>query len=466
MSACGKGSSDMDLHKMVSRLTKEELVELIMDLVEGDEDVEKKVEFKLITPHDEVKASKQLIRQYINENKRRGFISWRNVHDALKGAEMVLDKGRDKLVNGEEEIAIRLGITVLSIVIDMLQYTDDSGGEIGYIVNESITLLKDASSLVLLSSDHRVQDNMFQLILDEALHKRYDGWNDTRHELLEVCTIYSSRASARQKLEATLEKLLTKVSTSSSWSSEYDQELIKKLQLKILERIGEFEKVQQFINENLKYDAFREMAIEKEMENSHFSAALQLCADGEKNNSKYPGLVKKWRQYRLRVYEALEDKEKQKELLLEFVYDNEYESISKLKELYSLEDWQDVVEEIFNEFEGKSDYLPYVYEYLAKAEHRVDKILTYCEQSPTTIIELYPYLLDQYPNKVDEIFTSFIQREAEHATNRKQYRNVCMKLEIYKKACGDSKFHNIVQELKQTYHRKPAFMNELEKVER
>lgn len=99
----------MDLHKKVSQLSKKELIDLVMDLIQGDEDIEKKVEFKLITPNDEVKASKQLIRTYINENKGRGFISRRNVHAALQGAEMVLDKGRKKLVNGEEELAIRQG---------------------------------------------------------------------------------------------------------------------------------------------------------------------------------------------------------------------------------------------------------------------------------------------------------------------------------------------------------------------
>ncbi|WP_156292104.1 DUF6880 family protein [Oceanobacillus salinisoli] len=456
----------MDLHKKVSKLSKEELVELVMDLVEEDEDVQKKLEFKLLTPRDEVKASKQLIRKYINENKRRGFISWRNVHAALQGAEMVLDKGRNKLVNGEEEMAVRLGITVLSTVIDMLQYTDDSGGDIDFVVNKALTLLQDASSMVLLSADHRVQDNMFDLLLKESMHKRYDGWNDTRHELLNVCTIYSAHSSARLKLEEELDKLYTQISTENSLSSDYDQELIKKLQLKILERNGETEKAEQFVKENLQFDEFREMAIAKEMENGNYQSALSLCEAGEKNDSKYPGLMKQWKQYRLQIYEALEDIVKQKEILLEFVYDNEYEAYGKLKDLYPPEQWKMVIEEIFDGLEDKSGYLPHMYEYIAKAENRADKILQYCELYPMTILELYPYLLEEYTGKVDELFKRHIKGEAEHASERKQYRNVCEKLKIYNNACGESKFQDLVHELKQIYHRKPAFVNELEKVEK
>ncbi len=464
--AFGEESEILDLQKKVSKLSKDELVELVLYLVEGDEDVGRKAEFKLLTPNDEVKASKQLIRKYINENKRQGFISWRNVHAALQGAEMVLDKGREKLVNGEEDTAIRLGISVLSIVIDMLQYTDDSGGEVGYIVNESITLLKDASSMILVSTDLRIQDKMFQLILKESMQKRYDGWNDIRYELLDVCTIYSARIHARLKLEETLEKLLADISTISSRSSDYDQQSIKQLQLKILERNGELDKAEQLINDNLDFDEFRELAIEKEMANGSYDTALKICEDGEENDCDYPGLLKKWKQYRLQIYEAIEDMEKQKEVLLDFVYDNEYEAYAKLKDLYSEEEWNDVLDKIFDVFENKSGYLPHVYVYIAKTENRSDKVLIYCEQSPITIVELYPYLINDYPEKVEDIFTKYIRFEADHASERKTYRNVCRKLTVFKEACGETKFKELVKELKQTYDRKPAFLNELEKVEK
>lgn len=456
----------MDLNKKVSKLSKQELVELVIDLIEGDEDVKRKVEFKLITPNDEVKASKQLIRKYINEHKRRGFISWRNVQAALQGAEMVLDKGRNKLGSEEEETAVRLGIEVLSIVIDMLQYTDDSGGEVDFIVNESITLLKDASSMVLLSADHRVQDNMFQLILKEAMHKRYDGFSNIRYDLLDVCTVYSARTSARQKLEETLHNQLVQIKADSSWSSDNDEQLIKQMQLKILERNGELDKAGQLISENLDNDEFREMAIEKEMNNGNYEEALKICEEGEKNDSNYPGLIKKWKNYRLQVYETIEDTDKQKEVLLDLVFDNEYEAYPKLKDLYSPEEWNPVLENIFEEFENKSGYLPHVYEYIATSENRSDKVLKYCEQSPITITELYTYLIDDYQEKVNEIFTKHVTFEAEQATDREAYRNVCGKLETYQDACGEAKFNDMVNELKEIYHRKPAFLSEIEKVEK
>ncbi|MDC3418239.1 hypothetical protein [Aquibacillus salsiterrae] len=455
----------MDLHNKISKLSKDELVELIMYLIDGDEDVEKKLEYKLISPDDEVKASKQLIRKYINENKWRGYISWRNVHASLQGADMVLGKGRTKLVNGEEETAIQLGLTVLSMVMDMLQYTDDSGGEIGFVVNRSISLLKDASSLVLVSKDYHVQDKSFELILKEAMQKRYDGFSDTRFDLLEVCTIYSGRPSIRTKLEETLEKLLSQVSKAASWSVNYEQQAIRRLQLKVMETNGEFDQVGQFIYQNLQYSDFRKMAIEKELDESNFDAALKLCQDGEKNDSMYPGLVKDWKSYRLQIYERQDDTEKQKELLLDFVYANDYESYAKLKDLCSKQEWETVVEQLFDTFEKRDRYLPNVYQYIAQEENRTDKLLLYCEKSPITIMDLYPYLLDDYPDRAEEIFTAYLQKEAEAAGNRKQYRNVCKKLKRFHSAFGDATFAELVAELKRTYERKPAFVNELEKVE-
>jgi hypothetical protein len=37
---------------------------------------------------DEVSSSKKLIREYINQAKRRGFIDWKSVNHAVVGAEM------------------------------------------------------------------------------------------------------------------------------------------------------------------------------------------------------------------------------------------------------------------------------------------------------------------------------------------------------------------------------------------
>lgn len=456
----------MGLKKKISSLSKSELIDLVMELVEGDEDTKQQVEYKLLTPNDELKASKQLIRKYINENKRKGFIAWRNVHAALQGAEMVLDKGRTKLGDGEEEVAVELGIAVLSAVVDMLQYADDSGGEASYIVNESISLLEDASSKILLSADHRVQDSTFELILKEAMHKRYDSWSDWRYDMLEVCTIYSARTYARQKLEETLHNLWVQLNAETTWSSDTDQLKVRELQLKILERNGETDRAQELIKENLEHDKFREVAIEKEKENENYESALNMAKEGEENDSNYPSLVKKWREYQLQVYEALEDVEKQKKLLLELVYDNEYEAYGKLKELYTEEEWNGVLEEIFQVLEKQSsDFLPHVYEYIATSEKRTDKILKYCEQSPITILELYTYLVDDYPEEVDDIFQRHIKYEAENSSERKKYRSVSRKLEIYREACGEEKFQQLLAEIKETYQRKPAFLSELEKVE-
>ena len=456
----------MDLEKKVSSLSKEELIELVMDLVEGDEDTKRQVEYTLLTPNDEVKASKQLIRKYINENKRKGFIAWKNVHAALQGAQMVLDKGRVKLSQGEEETAVRFSIAVLSTVVDMLQYADDSGGEADYIIDESVTLLEDASSMVLLQADQRVQDSMFELILKEAMHKRYDGLGNWRYDLLDVCTIDSARTAARQKLEETLHNLWVQREAETTWSSNSDQQTIRELQIKILERNGEKERAQQLITENLEHEKFRVMAIEKEIDNENYETALEMAEEGEQNDSNYPSLVKKWKEYRMQVYEALGDIEKQKELLLELVYENEYEAYGKLRELHDEKEWKAVVEEIFQVLEEQSDdHLPHVYEYIATSENRSDKILKYCKQAPITIIELYTYLVDDYPEDVNELFTSHIKYEAENSAERTKYRSVSEKLELYREACGEENFQELLNEIKETYQRKPAFLSELEKVE-
>ncbi|OZU88066.1 hypothetical protein CIL03_13105 [Virgibacillus indicus] len=451
----------MNLKTKISKLTKSELLELLVQLAETDENIETMLEYKLSTNTDEIKESKKLIRQYINRYKSKGFIMWRNVGPSLQGAEMVLEKGRGKLAAGEEEMAVRMGIAVLSIVVVMLQYADDSGGEVGNIINESLTLISDAASEAIETDEKRQQEKLFQHIMKESSHKRYDGWSEWRYDLLRIGAIFSIHTSMREKLEKRLGELLEGIS-DSTWSKTYEVKEIKLLQLEIFEVNQELEKAKQFIYSNLQYRPFREKAIEIALKDKSFEAAVELCKEGQAQDKQYPGLVSQWKKYELQAYKALGDTKKQRGLLLEFVYSNDFEAYNELKELYDPEEWKVKVEEIFKIFEEKG--LKGIYAEIAKDEKRPDKLLHLCKKDIYQIQHLYPYLLNNYALEADELFKQFIRYQAEPAGDRKKYRSVCRVIKEYKAAFGDSKFLELKEELKEKYKRRPTFLDELDKV--
>ncbi|MDF2787273.1 MAG: hypothetical protein K0S80_371 [Neobacillus sp.] len=100
--------------------------------------------FKFANTEDEISASKKLIREYINNAKRNGFIDWRHVDSALQGAEMTLKKAQEKIELGDSETAVLLALEVLSPVVKMIQYCDDSNGGVSFIMNRAISSIEQA----------------------------------------------------------------------------------------------------------------------------------------------------------------------------------------------------------------------------------------------------------------------------------------------------------------------------------
>ena len=132
--------------------------------------------FQYAPVQDEINNSKKLIKKYINKSMHRGFIHWDHVNDALQSAN-ILEKAKGKIIGGEAESAISLCFAVLSNVIDMLQYCDDSGGFVGGVIEESLEIIDEAVSAGLHNWNNSQQSRIFVEIMKEALDLRDEEGN-------------------------------------------------------------------------------------------------------------------------------------------------------------------------------------------------------------------------------------------------------------------------------------------------
>ncbi|WP_227938982.1 hypothetical protein [Alkalihalobacillus deserti] len=410
----------------------------------------------------EISTSKKLIREYINQYKRRGFIEWRDVGQAVVGAEMTLEEAHRKMIAGDTESAVLLCKAVLSIVVDMLQYCDDSSGIVGGVIEGSLEIMDESVSMGMYQLSDREQRKIFSTILKEAQNKRYDGWSDWSVRLLRICISFSNNPVLRAKLEEHLNSMLENL-PDSSWSSDYHRKELKRLQLEMIERYDTKEKAQEFITANIKYSTFREMAIASHMEAGEFSDVIRLCNEGEKLNKEYPGLVRSWKKYRFLACEALGDIEGQRKLALDLLNNGDFDYYSKLKGLYQPIEWSEVLEEILTTFE-KQTYPPSAYLEIIKTENMKGKLLQYCERHLSSIEDLYPFLIEEHLEEVIELFKTLIKAEAARASNRKQYKKVGYLIQRFQKVCGDIQAQKVINSLIQQYINRPAFVDELGKL--
>lgn len=450
-----------DLTQILAEQNKDVLVRILLEISDDYPDIEKRLLFKFANNEDEITASKKLIREYINNAKRNGFIDWRHVDSALQGAEMTLKKAHEKIELGDSETAVLLALEVLSPVVKMIQYCDDSNGGVSFIMNRAISSIEQAVTTDLEYLDEKKQKKLFEVILKEALKKQYDGWSDWRFALLNVCTIFSHKKDLRNKLEKQLEMLAQKAGTS--WSEEYEKTQVKLLQYKIIEKCDGASAAEKFIYENIKISEFREKAITWALENGNYEKVLELSISGEEVDKSYRGLVHKWKEYRYQAYEGLGDVENQRKLAYEFLFSNEYSYYAKLKELYKQDEWNEVLGRIIDTFE-KERYRSAVYIEILKEENLTKKIIEYCKKHKSLIMDLYPYLMESHLEEANDLFIKYIELSAEETSDRRGYRNVCKLIKTYKKAFGTIHSHKLIGELKQKYQKRPAFIDELGKI--
>ncbi|XZF75502.1 hypothetical protein ACSBO6_18280 [Bacillus sp. AL-1R] len=448
---------EKNLKQILSALKKEEIISIVLDLAQEYEEIEKGLLFKYSSNDDVLSNSKKLIKEYIKKSKYQGFITWNNLDDALQGVYMTLDKAREMLLEEDHDTAISLCLIILPEVIKMMNYSDDSGGYINPVISNSLDIIDDAAYFVSYL-DEKQQESFFMKILKEAAHSRYDDWSEWRYSLLESCIHFCSIEKLRKKLENKLEKLLSEIK-GNSWSADYNKENIKLLQYQIIEQYDGKEDAMQFVYKNVKLGEFREKAIDYLIETNDYLEALRLCEEGIIEDQEYRGQVLKWKQYQLNIYEKLEDKNKQCELLLEFIYESNFECYSKLKMLCQPSEWPSVLEEILTELE-KQRYIP-IYEQILIEEKMSNKLLQYCKSHISSIKNLYPYLLKEYLEEAREIYAKLIEEEAGQATDRKMYKKVCKTIVEFNKIFGSQYAQDIISDLKEKYVNKPAFIDEL-----
>jgi len=451
-----------ELEPILSRLNKQELMKIILDIADEHSLIEKRLLAKYTPVKDEVESSKKLIKEYIKQYKRRGFIQWNEVYDALQGANITLEKAEEKIAESDALRAVQLSMIVLSSVVEMLQFCDDSNGYAGDVIRGSLNIIHEAVDIHDSSLDEKQKENLYLSIMKEAMRPYYDDWSEWRIDLLRSCIPLCDTNKRRIKLNKLLEDMLKTVK-SDAWSDKYETQAIKLLQLQLIEQLEGKEKGLKFIYSNLQYSDFRERAILHLLEEKKFKEVVQLCEEGIKIDRQFRGIIYEWKKYQLEAYEGLGDIDKQKEIMVSFLYDNRYEYYSRLKQLFSANEWPEILEEIVKTFK-EDRYAPSAYVEILKEEKMSSHLLEYCSKNLNSIKELYPYLVDEYFDEVNKLFIKYIELQSEQSGDRKKYRNICSLIKLYKKVCGTTHSQMLIDHLKEEYKRRPTFIDELNKI--
>lgn len=421
------------------------------------------VRYEDVLDNNELSQSKIIVQSSINCAKQRGFITYSQSFMALHGAEKLILLIDQYIETSRYQMAVKTGLQTLQPVVKALQFTDDSSGNFGDVIQQLQSQIHYAISNGVFSWSSQEKTSMLKQIIKASENKIYTDWSDWKFELLRAGMTLCEDEKLFNLMSLHLQFLETFIQFESGYRSRYELSQLKILQFNLLIIRQDDQAIEKFLQNNRHLDDIKEIAIERAIALQNLDDAMDIALAGEFEQSEYPGLVNKWRIHQYKLHKMQNHLAHQKELAFQLVSHGNIEFFNDLKELYSLDEWPDVLDKLLSILNSKHQY-SVVYTTILKQENLFSQLLHYCQVNLYNLPEHVQWLKAEYPQETKELYLLWLYEKASSASNRSNYRQVCREIKAFKKLFGDEVTALLVDTLQKKYPLRTAFLDELDKM--
>ena len=444
-----------DLKMVLEGLSKAKLIDILVDLADYDLVLQNRLIFNYADVHgrQEIERCEELIDTIIHKyTSQERYITYKSVSDFTNDLSSVLDRIE---VIVDPVISIEVAGVLLTEAINSLQYADDSGGEIGYLIDQTI---KRMHTIADETENVDMQSELLYKFIHLAKDEAFQGWEDYRIDVLEICTSFAADNQFRETLMEELESMIDE--SDQQRYIKYANERVFNMMYEVIETHGTAKEARKFLLGKLNYPSFRERLLRVEMDASNYDEIIVLSFDGERMDKDHRGLVTRWRKWRYEAYKQLNSLKEQTKLGRELLFEGNFEYYWDLKESASEND-STFYAQLKQELAAENTRM---YLELIEAEKDMDAILEHVREKPSAIEQYMKYLMDLHESEVIRLFATHVKVIAQGAANRSQYRGVCQMLQRFRKIGGREAQTKLIEELRALYKRRPAFIDELSRL--
>lgn len=454
---------EVDVLQQLKSLKKTELLELLKELVEQQPAVKTYLttKFSVAGGMDEATA-RRIIRKAAARGIRRGFIEWDETNEAVEGAWEVYDYTSELNPQQDGEKMIRLYLVVAKECSVLLEIADDSSGVIGNVISVSLDSIGEVMEDWSEELDDSTADRMLELIASHMMYHLEQDMTDAPSSLVYSVMQWCERVGASKKIYDFIENIVTSEAIKNKTYG-YEAERLRLNQLEILRQQKDGQALEAFIKEHHQYPAIRKAEVQRAMKEQDFEGAIRLCEAYEQLDANLPGLVDDWKMLRFEAYEKVGRESDMIDLAFDLAASGKEEYYQLLKEVVPAEAWPETVESLLSQL-GGGYWQQTLYVNILINEGMTEKLLDHCRSNLHEIETLYPHLIEQHPHEVNEVFISYIYHLIQSANGRKQYKGACSKIKKFKKALGAEAAASLIEEIKFTYPKRPALLDELAKI--
>ncbi|MEK5038035.1 hypothetical protein [Sporosarcina sp. FSL K6-3457] len=445
------------LTEVLNDLSKDQLISIVDELAKKDSILKSRLllKYSKSVTGQELEKFKDLLRSIVDKYMgREGYIAYRDISPFVRELDecfVQIEYCADVVV------ALELSFVMLEEAIEAFQYTDDSNGDIGMLVEDALEVI-ELTVVDAIDSESEQRQELFKKLLKQCDHSAIKEWEEYQIILLRICIHFADSNENREALSRKVESLIDENS-----SQHYHNEALNQLLFGMIDQYGTAEEANQFIQARLHYSSFREQLIQRCIVEKNYNRVIELAAAGEQSDREYAGLVSKWKKFRYAAYKALSLRREQKLLAKDLFMNGDFDFYHELKAL--AEDPDQFYMQLKQELQKHSGWqVRRLYQRLIEEENDTDALMEFVRAYPDCIEQYASDLVDIYKEEVQQIYKEHIEMAANHASNRKGYQDVCQMIRRYENIVGKELQQIIVNELRSSYRRKPAFVDELGKI--
>lgn len=423
------------------------------------------------------------LKSLIRSSSSGDFIDYRSVHGLANEINRLLDEGRQLIDKGNFHNAFILARSVLTEVIELITYCDDSSGYIGDIINSAIGLIKIIAEGVSVTMD--VQKEIFDFIQSAVSLPIYFDYGDFGYEMVDI---YSALAIKLNKQTSYLNFIDDQIKKALTVEYSYRKDYFLVRKIAFLKATGNVSDAQALLQENLNIVDVRRGEVSRLVEKRDFFSAKKLIIEGIKVARKKdrPGTVTQWEKELLHIAVLEKDIATIRYYTKKFAFDRGFHLIyyNQWKSSFDIAEWEQEIEK-------------YIEEIIVRVELQYQKDKRQVWHSPGTLLlgllapiyieekywdrllslmsneidldqllQYHDYLLNIYPIQLLALYIPAFERKGDIVGNRREYADLAIKMIMVIKAIpeGKDEIITVAAELCRKYPRRPAMIEELNSV--
>ena len=435
---------------------------------------------------DVEKNYSKLISKLIEKNSTDGYIDYRYSYGLVKEINKYLATGREYIAKNNFIDAFALSKAVLKPMMETMAYCDDSDGELGDIIDNTVELLQQIISSKTVAIN--LKEEIFIFLQSELEDKAYFDYGDFGYNMFSV---YQQLAVDLNKNDAFLAFIKTQLGKLTGQYDQYRREFFKTQTIAFLKETGKSAKAEELIRQNMDIVEVRMEVLNKSIKKKDYNEAKRIIEDGIKlaEAKSHPGTVDQWKKELLRIAKLEKDKTAVRDYTKCLAFRNGVSSeyYNQWKATFTLEEWRQTIEKhiaetiqnITQEWNKSKNKMwrslhPPLLQDLAPIyilEKHWDRLLILVQDANNlnTTLDYHQYLVKDYSSALIAIYKPSLEEYGVRANDRKDYADLVRKMKKIIKDIPDGKNEilQVAKRLKERFSvkpRRPAMIEELNQI--